>query len=78
MAVNPEEDMNRSMRIERDERHGVLLHIVWNGGGEVPQELKGHYTTTASAQAAIDVWAAKQEREIKVEPKLEAPVKDVK
>lgn len=70
--------MSRSLRIERDEVHGVLFHIVWNGGGEIPQELKSHYTSPTAAQDAINIWAAKQDREIKVEPKPEAPVKDSK
>lgn len=62
--------MSRSLRIERDQVHGVLLQIVWNGGGEVPQDLKGHYTTPADAQKAIDVWLSKNpDREVKVEEK---------
>lgn len=68
--------MSRSLRIERDEVHGVLFHIAWNGGGEVPDELKGHYTTPATAQAAIDVWLAKNPaREVMVEDKPLPPEK---
>lgn len=68
--------MSRSLRIERDEIHGVLLKVAWNGGGEVPDELKGHYTTPAAAQAAIEVWLAKNpEREVKVEEKPLPPEK---
>lgn len=68
--------MSRSLRIERDEVHGVLLKVAWNGGGEVPVELKGHYTTEAAAQQAIDVWLSKNpEREVVVEPKPPAPEK---
>jgi hypothetical protein len=35
-----------------------LVSIAFEGGGEVPDVLKGHYTTPAAAKIAIEVWKA--------------------
>jgi predicted flavoprotein YhiN len=43
-----------------------LLHIAWNGGGELPKALEGLFTSTLEAQRIIDAWAATT-REVEVE-----------
>lgn len=58
--------MTRSLRIEKVPA-AALYCIKWNGGGEVPAVLSGHYTSPLAAQQAIDAWAASAEREVEVE-----------
>lgn len=65
----------RSLRIEQVPAT-TLVRIAWNGGGELPEELKGHYTTPAEAKKAIQNWEAKSKRGVDVEvkrPDDEAP-----
>lgn len=48
----------------------ALVRVAWNGGGEVPDSLKGYYTSVKDAQRAIDIWATNQSRpEVLVIPK---------
>jgi hypothetical protein len=48
----------------------ALVRVAWNGGGELPQALKGYYTSVKDAQRAIDVWSTNQSRpEVIVVPK---------
>lgn len=54
--------MNRTLRIEKVPA-STLVCIKWNGGGEVPKELSGHYTSKEAAQVAINVWKAANGRE---------------
>ncbi len=35
---------------------GFLVRVRYEGGGEVPEVLSGHYTSTAEAQKAIDTY----------------------
>lgn len=65
--------MIRSLRIEKVPST-TLYCIKWNGGGEVPAELAGHYTTTYAAQQAINIWKSNNGRE---EVKEESPSPDV-
>lgn len=36
----------------------ALVQIAWEGGGELPEDLKGAYMTPADAKRAIEVWKA--------------------
>lgn len=56
----------RSLRIEKVPAT-TLVRIAWNGGGEVPDELKGHYTSPLAAKQAIAVWTSKAEREVEID-----------
>ena len=56
----------RSLRIEQVPA-STLVRIAWNGGGELPEELKGHFTTPAEAKKAILNWEAKAKRGVEVE-----------
>lgn len=58
----------RSLRIEQVPA-STLVRIAWNGGGELPEELKGYYTTPAEAKKAIQSWEAKSKRSVDVEVK---------
>lgn len=53
--------MTRSLRIEKVPA-STLVCIKWNGGGEIPAELSGHYTSHDAAKLAIEVWKAKNAR----------------
>ena len=37
----------------------ALVQIAWEGGGELPDDLKGSFMTPADAKRAIEVWKAK-------------------
>ena len=64
--------MTRSLRIEKVPA-STLLCIKWNGGGEVPAELSGYFTSQSAAKLAIEVWKQKNNR---VEVKEESPSPD--
>lgn len=65
--------MSKSLRIEPVPA-STLVRIAWTGGGEVPDELKGAYTSRTHADLAIKAWqAANPERDVQVE-KPNAPV----
>lgn len=36
-----------------EERHTTLFEIKWEGGGELPDKLKGQYTSASEAKIAI-------------------------
>jgi len=46
-----------------------LVCVQWIGGGEVPHELNGSYTTPMAAKMAIATWEAKNKRNVEVEVK---------
>ena len=46
--------------------NGSLYVIVWEGGGQVPGELCGLYTTIVDAKRAIVSWYAMNKREDQV------------
>lgn len=50
--------MTKTFRIEPVPASG-LVRIAYEGGGEVPDELKGGWTTAANAKMAIAAWQAK-------------------
>lgn len=52
----------RSLRIEKVPAT-TMVCIKWNGGGEVPDQLKGSYTSVALARQAINVWKLQGGRE---------------
>lgn len=59
--------MTRSLRIERVPAT-ALVCVKWNGGGEVPPELSGSWTSHNAAKLAIAAWLARNpEREVEVE-----------
>lgn len=50
----------------------ALVQIKYEGGGEVPDALKGAYMTPRDAKMAIEVWlAANPERDLEVIDKRE-------
>lgn len=58
----------KSLKIEPYPNSG-LVKVAYEGGGEVPDQLKGAFTSPAAAKAAIEVWKAnenKAEVEVKV------------
>lgn len=55
----------------------ALVRVAYEGGGEVPDELKGWYMTPRDAKEAIEVWRAKNpERELDVVVKREEEEKE--
>lgn len=62
----------RSLRIEKVPA-STLVKIAWNGGGEVPAELSGTYTSYHSANMAIEVWKSNNKRE---EVEIDSPDPD--
>ena len=38
--------------------YSTLYAVAWEGGGELPDKLKGQYTTHAEAKIAIQAWMA--------------------
>lgn len=72
--------MAKQLVIEKVEA-STLVRIVWTGGGEVPDALKGSYTTRAEAQRAIVRWQAAnpEKAEVQVvEKKEEEPAPKTK
>jgi len=47
--------MSKTFRIE-PVPNSALVRIAFEGGGEVPDELKGAFTTPKIAQDAIRIW----------------------
>lgn len=43
----------------------ALIQIRWEGGGQVPQELSGLFTSKTEAQRAIELWESSH-REVAV------------
>lgn len=65
-------DTIRSLRIEKVPA-STLVCIKWNGGGEVPAALQGHYTSRSAALRDIELWKLTSGRE---EVKEESPPLD--
>lgn len=63
----------RSLRIEKVPST-TLYCIKWNGGGEIPKELSGTYTSMHLAREAMDIWKKQNDR---VEVVEESPTQDV-
>jgi hypothetical protein len=63
---------SRTLRIEPVPA-SVLVCVAWNGGGELPQALKGSFTSAAIAQMAINAYLSKVEREPIVAEVVEEP-----
>lgn len=49
--------MAKQLRIEKIEA-STLVRVAWTGGGEVPDALKGGFTSRTEAEAAIARWLA--------------------
>ena len=47
--------------------NGSLVVIAWEGGGQVPEELSGVYTTHSDAKRAIVSWYATNNREEQID-----------
>jgi hypothetical protein len=56
--------------------NSTMLAIRWDGGGEVPHELQGHYTSRKAAIDAIAVWKSKEaaREEVAVDEPREEPL----
>jgi hypothetical protein len=68
----------RSLRVEKVPA-STMLKIAWNGGGEVPPGLQGHFTSHFEAKAAIANWLAANGKEVEVtEPKLDEQAEKTK
>lgn len=50
----------------------TTVHIKWEGGGEVPAQLQGQYTSRKAALDAIAVWRS-QNPEERDEVKIDQP-----
>lgn len=48
----------------------ALVEIKWSGGGEVPDDLKGYFTSIGTAQARIKEWYARNPHR---DPSVEQP-----
>jgi len=46
-------------------KSGPHYVIGWEGGGEVPYALTGHWTNMSSAQSAIDTYVKSKEKKRK-------------
>lgn len=65
--------MSKKLRIEAVP-NSTLVRIAYEGGGEVPDGLKGHFTTETIARQFIAAWqAANPEREVELADKQEEP-----
>jgi hypothetical protein len=53
---------------------GHCVSIKWEGGGQLPKELQGLFTSTMDAQRAIDIY--EQNRKIKAERKVSTSSED--
>lgn len=51
----------RTLRVESVPA-STLVKLAWNGGGELPEALKGFYTSHKEATKAIDAWVAQNDR----------------
>lgn len=47
--------MAKELRVEKVES-STLVRIAWAGGGEVPDALKGSFTSRTEAERAIERW----------------------
>lgn len=56
----------------------ALVRIEYEGGGEVPADLKGLYTDSVEANKAIVAYAADKGRDIAVVDKTQETVEDSK
>lgn len=54
----------KALRIETAP-NSALLQIVWEGGGQIPSELEGMFTSTVEANRAIALWESTH-REVEV------------
>lgn len=60
--------MAKQLRVEKVEA-STLVRIAWTGGGEVPDALKGSYTSRAEAELAISRWlSANPDKDVAVLP----------
>ena len=60
--------MSKQLRIEKVEA-STLVKIAYTGGGEVPDALKGSYTSRTEAELAIKRWqTANPGKEVVVQP----------
>lgn len=65
--------MSKALRIVRVP-NSTSIKVEWEGGGEVPAELQGRYTTPTFAKQAVEAYEAKAKRKITVIDKtLEDP-----
>lgn len=63
---------DKALMIEKIPASG-LVRVRWDGGGEVPGELGGMYTSYLDAKRAITVWMAQNRQvDIKVQEEDEA------
>lgn len=45
----------------------ALCRFAWNGGGELPEALSGHYTSPASAYQALTTFNAQSKEPVQLE-----------
>lgn len=55
-----------------------LIKIAFEGGGEVPDELKGYWTNMAVAKQAIEVWKSNNPERADVKVSEKNPHEDKK
>jgi hypothetical protein len=60
--------MSKELKMRVAAGKGSLREVYWEGGGEVPQALKGLYTSVQDAQVDINKYLSTKET-VKDEPK---------
>lgn len=59
------EKIRRTIRIERTPV-GAGFRFAWNGGGEVPDRLKGDFTSEKIAKEHFTAWNAEQDEPVEL------------
>lgn len=67
----------REFRLVTDDT-SALTRVEYEGGGEVPDALKGLYTDGIEARKAIKAYAAEKGREVVVNDKTQQTVEEAK
>lgn len=67
--------MSKELRVEKVEA-STLVRIAWTGGGEVPDDLKGFFTSRVEAERAIARWKSANPQKEDVVVQKAAPVVD--
>lgn len=65
--------MSKTLEIE-GVPNSALVRIKWQGGGELPAELRGNFTSASYAKARIAEWLARNpHRDPDAEPQPRGP-----
>lgn len=67
----------RSLRLEAVPQ-STLCRFAWNGGGELPESLQGHYTSPATAYQVLQAHNANTGNDLQLEDRAGPQVKKPK